>query len=805
MPKLKILKLASTTFLSLTFFGCSQVSKDKAVEKDNVVIEEKVTEAARKESRAKKADKLRTQAHGLIEKYCSDCHDEDISEGNLDILATINEKGFDGALIFENIITGKMPLKKKKKQPTVEERQVMLEWLAAREKESEVNKYRRLSRHEFVYSMNDLLGVDFDLRDKLPEDRGTYKYDTNHKIELTDSHLKNYFAIADEMLKYSFPTDGFPLEKSWDLKVKLPIFSGYARHTKKYKEGMLFGCMRSNNGKVYPYFYEGFKTPFKGRYRISVDAAKVGNFKEHIALTLYGGKYFFTDANDNPQRVLDIISLNGQELKTYSFEVYLNPGEELSVHAYAERTLHGHVGGGRVSNEGAYIKGIKVEGPLYDKVPAAYKSVFGDLTTSEEVKNDRRIVKVNSTSKEDLNTVLNRFSKRAFSKELTKEEIQPYTELAQETLDDSKNFVLATRTAIKAMLCSSRFLQVPINNGGASTRLARALWLSVPEKKINKKQLAAEIDSMLESPKSKRMIESLANQWLNLKAFDRITPSISIYPMYSDVVNHYLPEETKLFLRHAINENLPVNTFLDSDFTFLNQRLAEHYEIDGVYGQEMRLYKLPENSERGGLLTMASILKVTTDGHHTSPILRGAWISKNIVGVPVSPPPADVDVVEPDLSKAITLKEQMAAHRDNKSCNACHKDIDPYGFALEGFDPTGQKRTKYRVDAYHHKSTFQWRKKGFFKETLTVDASSDIHNEKFEDVKGLKEILKSKHRNIAYNFAKNFFEYFNGYKPTQEDHEALYKMVPAKAADSRLKDLIKKVIIYSVSGDKNES
>ena len=610
-------------------------ASSNAVEK--VGIQSKVKQL---EQRTQAAELLKSKAHALIGKYCSDCHDEDISEGGLDLTKEIHKKGFDGSLIFENIITGKMPLKKKKKQPTEKERQVMLEWLAARQKNTEANKYRRLSRHEFVYSMNDLLGVDLDLRDKLPEDRGTYKYDTSHKIELTDNHLKNYFAVADEMLKYSFPTDGFPVKKSWDLKVKLPIFGGYAKHTKKYKEGMLFACMRANNGKVYPYFYEGFKTPYKGRYRISIDAAKVGDFKEHIALTLYGGKYFFTDANNNPQRVLDIVSLNSPKLKTYSFEVFLNPGEEISVHAYAHRTLRSHVGStSKAPKEGAYVKGIKVEGPLYDKVPAAYQSVFGNFPTSETVKNDRRIVKVNSNSKDDLNAVLKRFSKRAFSKALTKEEMQPYTELAYQTLDESKDFVLATRTAIKAMLCSSRFLQVPINNGSSSTQLARALWLSVPEKDINPNQLPAEIDTMLKDPKSERMIEALVNQWLNLKAFDRITPSMSVYPKYSDVVDYYLPIETKFFLRHAINENLPVNTLLDSDFTFLNQRLAEHYEINGVYGQHMRLYKLPKNSERGGLLTMASILKVTADGHHTSPILRGAWISKNIVGVPVSPSP----------------------------------------------------------------------------------------------------------------------------------------------------------------------
>ena len=201
---------------------------------------------------------------------------------------------------------------------------------------------------------------------------------------------------------------------------------------------------------------------------------------------------------------------------------------------------------------------------------------------------------------------------------------------------------------------------------------------------------------------------------------------------------------------------------------------------------------------------MASVLKVTADGHHTSPILRGAWISKNIVGVPLSPPPENVEAVEPDLSKAVSIKEQIAAHRNNNSCNACHKDIDPYGFALEGFDPTGQFRTKYRVNTWHGKTTFTWRKAGYFKPTMNVDTSSDIHGEAFNNVQGLKDILISKHKNIAYNFVKNFYEYFNGKTPTLNERLALLKMIHEDAEENGMQDLIVKVILYSTQGENRE-
>ena len=149
-----------------------------------------------------KQSDLNLKALNLFDRYCFGCHDEELQRGKLDLSKTLYKKTFDSNLIFENLITGKMSLKKKK-QPTAAEKEIMLRWLTAKQKESFTQEFRRLSRHEFVYSINDLLNTNIDLRDELPEDRGTYKYDTNHKIKLTDIHLKNYFSVTDKMLKYA--------------------------------------------------------------------------------------------------------------------------------------------------------------------------------------------------------------------------------------------------------------------------------------------------------------------------------------------------------------------------------------------------------------------------------------------------------------------------------------------------------------------------------------------------------------------------------------------------------------------------
>ena len=196
---------------------------------------------------------------------------------------------------------------------------------------------------------------------------------------------------------------------------------------------------------------------------------------------------------------------------------------------------------------------------------------------------------------------------------------------------------------------------------------------------------------------------------------------------------------------------------------------------------------------------MGSILKVTTDGFDTSPILRGAWISKNIVGTPIFPPPESVKAIEPEHGvTANTLRKQIEQHKDNETCYACHKSIDPYGFALENFDATGQWREKYRIEK-PHRGTFQFRLDGYFREAGEVDASGEINGQKFTNVFGLKKLLLSDHRRIGYNFAKKFFEYANGYEPELNQRLDLLALLNDEADNCRMNDLVTEVLVYSLS------
>ena len=201
---------------------------------------------------------------------------------------------------------------------------------------------------------------------------------------------------------------------------------------------------------------------------------------------------------------------------------------------------------------------------------------------------------------------------------------------------------------------------------------------------------------MLRDPKAKAFTENFAGQWLGLRDIDATLPDRQLYPDYDDFLSQSMVKEVYLFFDEVLKNDLSLTNFVSSDFTIINGRLANHYGIPGVEGLEFRKVSLPTDSHRGGVMTMAAILKVTANGTTTSPIVRGAWVLDRILGTPPPRPPADVEAVEPDIRGATTIRNQLAKHRQVEACAACHVTIDPPGFALENFDVIGGWREHYR-------------------------------------------------------------------------------------------------------------
>ncbi|MEM7601193.1 MAG: DUF1592 domain-containing protein, partial [Verrucomicrobiota bacterium] len=231
------------------------------------------------------------------------------------------------------------------------------------------------------------------------------------------------------------------------------------------------------------------------------------------------------------------------------------------------------------------------------------------------------------------------------------------------------------------------------------------LWRSIPDERLshlglegklsNSETLASEVKRLLSDPKSERFVRSFTEQWLKLHEIDATSPDRRLYPGYDEVLRDAIVGESRQFFDEVLRRNLDWISFIKSDFAMLNGPLAEHYQLPSVEGLGLQKVALPADSNRGGILTQASVLKVTANGTNTSPVMRGMWVLENVLGRHLPPPPPNISGIEPDIREATTIREQLALHAQETSCAVCHQHIDPPGFALEIFDPVGRSRQHY--------------------------------------------------------------------------------------------------------------
>ena len=197
---------------------------------------------------------------------------------------------------------------------------------------------------------------------------------------------------------------------------------------------------------------------------------------------------------------------------------------------------------------------------------------------------------------------------------------------------------------------------------------------------------------MLADPRAANFATNFAGQWLRLRSLESFSPDARLFPDFDDNLRQALRRETELFVQSVVSEDRSVLDLIQADYTYLNERLAKHYGIGGVYGTRFRRVALDAASKRGGLLRHGSVLTVTSYPTRTSPVLRGTWVLENVFGAPPPPPPPNVPALDNAVSASLPMRERLSAHRDNPACASCHRTIDPVGFALENFDALGRWR-----------------------------------------------------------------------------------------------------------------
>jgi hypothetical protein len=247
----------------------------------------------------------------------------------------------------------------------------------------------------------------------------------------------------------------------------------------------------------------------------------------------------------------------------------------------------------------------------------------------------------------------------------------------------------------------------------------------------------------------------------------------------------------------VLERNLSVSEFLDSDFTYANERLAAHYGLPKVKGSQLRRVSLPAESVRGGVMTQASVLKVSADGSNTSPVLRGVWILENILGVEPPPPPAGVPAIEPDIRGATTILEKLEKHRDDPKCAGCHAKIDPPGIVLENFDVIGGWRDNYRSTAFgQHVENYVFGKRVRYRDGLEVVSSTRMADgTNIEDVRSFKNYYMARPEVMARAITRKLLTYATAHGLEFGDRKAVTQILKAtEPSDYSLKDIIKEVV-----------
>ena len=474
------------------------------------------------------------------------------------------------------------------------------------------------------------------------------------------------------------------------------------------------------------------------------------------------------------------------------------------------------------------MESMTVEGPLYENWPPRSTRLLlqGVETRPFESKQwdpSRQTfigyeIVAGDNPEAQLRKIIKWLAPRAFRRSLRDGEGQPFLEMGMAALESGRSFDEAIRLTCKSILTSPEFLFLTpapgeLNQFSLAARLSLFLWKSVPDEELyavagkgklnDPTVLRRQVNRMLDDDRAKRFVTDFCQQWLRLSEIDATSPDKSLYPEFDALLRSSMIEETESFVSHLFEKDLGVANLVDSKFAFLNRRLADHYQINGVKGQRIKRIRLHSDSVRGGLLTQASILKVTANGTTTSPVRRGAWVLTHLLGQPPSPPPPNIPAVEPDTRNAETIRQLLDKHRSDPSCARCHREIDAPGFALESFDVIGGFRENYRSREIGEqpKGKLLGRNIWEYKIGPPVDASGVLAaNESssggsFSDIRQFKQLLLEQEEQIARNLISQLAVYGTGAEIQFADREEIERILAAcKKKDYGMRTILHKVI-----------
>jgi mono/diheme cytochrome c family protein len=775
----------------------------------------------------------------FLEKHCIRCHGPQKEEGDIrfDRLSRDFKSGADThhwAEALDKVNSGAMP-PKPEPQPTQREISEFVLSLDARLKEGRAVRmaarpavaHYRLSRREYQNSIYDLLGVRYD-----PTKPGELNEDTlwhgferiGSELSLSPSHVDRYYRAAELVLDRAFPLTSGEARKIRKTAAELRYNGG-----KNQQEALdRFGIKRPLRYLLYPgsvhnalsaNWFGKVGPEHSGLYKVRIQASgirPIGGQTAHLSIGKRTGEetvdglieFDITAPEDSPQ--------------VHEFEVFLEMPMSLDFCVVATDVVDRRAGAAfrNALNSGSYIFTHSSEtGLLNPNAPQMFdgkgNGLFstvlldwieweGPLVTDDEKARRNGLSPPDDAPIEVVTEHLHRFAERAWRRPVKQDELSDYLQAYRSELEAGEKPAEAYRVAMQGVLTSRHFIYLVegdpaprerLNDSELASRLSYFLWSSMPDDDLSAAArssalqgdgLTKEVDRMLADGKANRFIDDFVRQWLQLHRLGMFPPDKKLYPTYDAWLETSLRAEPVEFFREMFSKNMPVDSFIDSDWTMANARLCAFYGLPEPKTGGFQRVSLKPEDHRGGLLTMGAVLGLTSDGTRHRPVHRGVWVSEAIFAKTPPAPPANVDPIEPipPTGTKITIRQRIEAHARNASCAACHAKIDPLGLAFDQYDAVGQWRTRELVPTG-------------VGENPVVDASGVMTDGRsFMDSVQFKQLLIEDRSKIARAFIEHLCTYALRRVLTVDDQDDITAIeAEAENNEYRVKDIIRAVAL----------
>ncbi len=688
------------------------------------------------------------QVRPILEQYCYGCHGMGSKKGGVSLDTFADDAAAVGVpelwhSVLKNVRTGIMPPPGKPK-PSAVDFKTLEQWIKRDAFRADSNEpdpgrvtLRRLNRVEYRNTIRDLMGIDFRTDEEFPADDSGYGFDNiGDVLTISPLLLEKYVQAAEVIVAKAVPT------VSWAVPVRVMTGSEFRGDNGARGERMTY----YKEAKV----AQTYKAKHDGTYRLNVEIEVDGNFDPEP------GKCRFRFAADDRELISEEFLWHDNQTFKYEFTHNWKAGDHRLVFDLTPLSPPDK----KRTKLDMMVHAVTVTGPTereHRERPKNWDRFFWqeDPGTAEGRHHYAR-------------AILRKFATMAFRRPVDERVLDRLVTIAQANLQQAgKTVEEGVGPAMVVVLASPRFLfrlegAEPIANGkeiapldeySLASRLSYFLWSTMPDDELIRlaargelrKDLSAQVKRMLADARSQALVENFTGQWLEVRDVQHFPIQARTIlrndglPRKTDAevgtLRRLMKRETEMVFAHVLREDRSVLEFLDSDYTFANEALAKHYGIPDVKGSDFRRVRLAENSPRGGLLTQAAVLMITSNPNRTSPVKRGQFILENFLGSPTPPPPPDIPPLE-EVRRGIkghepTVREVMAIHRTNALCASCHARMDPLGLALENFNALGMWRETERKQP--------------------IDASGELlSGQAFKNVRDLKKILKGDLRRDFY-------------------------------------------------------